>query len=411
MAAGLLFALAACAREERAPVSAPLQVRLGVEVAVSELPAVLAGKRVGLITNHSGRDHAGTSTIDLLHEHPGLELVALYAPEHGIRGEATGHIADEMDEKTGLPIYSLYGEHRKPTPEMLEGVEALVFEAQDVGVRQYTYITTMAMGMQAAAEKGIPFVVLDRPNPIGGVVVEGNLLDPEYSNFAGYYPIASRHGMTIGELARMFNEEFGIGADLTVVAMEGWRREAWFDDTDVPWVKPSPNLPTLEGAIHYPGTVFFEGTNVSEGRGSERPFELIGAPWMSRAAEVADSMNALGLAGVRFEAVEYDIAPGARKYGGEHLQGVRLVVTDRESYRPVTAALLLMDMIRRLHPAEFEWRGGNNPDSPGNYTLDRLIGTDRVRLAIENGTLPALLEEWKADEEKFRAMRKPYLLY
>lgn len=379
------------------------EVRPGVDVLAEAPPAVLAGKRIGLITNQTGVGRDGRPTIDIVAGVPGMELAALFSPEHGIRGVAAEgeRVISGRDERTGLPIHSLYGETRKPTPEMLRGIQALVFDIQDVGARPYTYVSTMALGMQAAKEAGIPFVVLDRPNPIGGTAVEGGVLDPAFATFVGMYPIPARHGMTVGELARLFNAEFGIGADLTVVPARGWRRDAWFDRTGLPWVNPSPNIRSLAAAAHYPGTVFLEGTNLSEGRGTGRPFEQTGAPWL-RAAEVADSMNALRLPGVRFEAVEVAVQPSAAKYPGQTLPGIRWILTDREVYRPVEAALLLIALVRRLHPREFEWRVAH---------FDRLAGTDRLRHAIERGTLPALLREWQAEARAFDAKRRPYLLY
>lgn len=396
----LAFAPLACAPATIRPV---VEVRPGVEVAAAQPPAVLQGRRVGLITNHTGRDRGGTSTIDRLAAAPGVELVALFSPEHGIRGSvADGEkIASETDARTGLPIHSLYGETRKPTPAMLRGVEALVFDIQDVGARPYTYVSTMALGMQAAAEQGIPFVVLDRPNPITGTRVEGGVLDTAFATFVGMYPVPARHGMTAGELAQMFNRAFGIGADLTVVPVEGWRRGAWLDETGLPWVNPSPNLRSLDAATHYPGTVFFEGTNVSEGRGTDRPFEQVGAPWL-RAADVVAEMEALRLPGVRFEAGEMAIAAGAGKFPGQTVPSVRLVLVDREAYWPVETSLRLIDAIHRLHPGALEWRVAH---------FDRLAGTDRLRAAIVAGTLPALLREWEAEAERFRAAREPYLLY
>ena len=401
LAPALLLALAACA-PAMVPTPRSAAVRPGVEVFVDAVPAAVRGKRVGLITNHTGLDRSGRSTIDLLHGSPGVELVALYGPEHGLRGTAAPgeKVASGRDERTGLPFHSLYGETQKPTPAMLQGVEALVFDIQDVGARQYTYVYTMALGMQAAREKGIPFVVLDRPNPIGGTRVEGNLLDTAFASFVGMYPIPVRHGMTAGELARLFNREFGIGANLTVVPVEGWRRGAWQDATGLPWVNPSPNIRRLEAAIHYPGTVFFEGTNLSEGRGTQLPFEQTGAPWLDAEA-VAAEMNTLRLPGVRFEAVRFAVEPTAAKFPGQTLPGVRLVLTDRETYRPVEATLLLIDAIRRRHPREFQW----------SRTIDRLAGTGRLRQAVEAGTLRELLREWERDAERFRRTREPYLLY
>ncbi len=399
----LLLLLAACAPAASAPRPAAA-VRPGVDVLLDAPPAVLHGKRVGLITNHTGVDRAGVSTIDRMAASRDFTLVALFGPEHGLRGTAAPgeKVASGRDERTGLPVHSLYGETRKPTPEMLRGVEALVFDIQDVGSRTYTYVSTMALAMQAAEEAGIPFVVLDRPNPIGGTVIEGNLLEPAFATFVGMYPIPVRHGMTAGELAELFNTEFGIGAELTVVPVEGWRRDAWFDETGLPWTAPSPNLPRLESAVHYPGTVFLEGTNLSAGRGSSHPFEQAGAPWL-RADEVVREMRAKRLPGVRFEAVEFTPrSPGDGKFPDQPLRGVRLVTTDRDAYRPVATSLLLVETVRRLHPREFQW-------IPAHF--DRLAGTDRARKAMEAGTLPDLLRAWEADAERFHAMRLRSLQY
>ncbi len=390
--------------------SAQAHVRLGVDRLADALPATLIGKRVGLITNHSGHDRARTPTIDLLAARTDLKLVALFAPEHGIRGGGSGTINFETDQKTGLPVHSLYGETRQPTAAMLENVDALVFDIQDVGVRQYTYLSTMGLAMQTAAARKIPFVVLDRPNPVGGNIVEGNIREQGLESFVGLYPIASRHGLTAGELAQLYNKEFGIGADLHVVQLQGWKRELWLDKTDLPWTGPSPNLPRFEGVIHYPGTVFFEGTNLSEGRGSDNPFEQTGAPWL-RAREVADVMNARRLPGVRFAVVEFAVLPGARKFPGQTLPGVRMTVTDREQYRPVATTMRLIEVIRRLHPTDFQWRSSRAADGRESFTLDRLAGSSRIRAAIEAGTLESLLAEWERDAQRFRELRKPYLLY
>ena len=377
----------------------------GVEQFLADVPAAVRDKRVGLITNHTGVDARGTSIIDRLHRSRQVKLVALFAPEHGIRGTAADgvKISSGTDRKTGLPIHSLYGATRKPTARMLANIDALLFDMQDVGARPYTYISTMALAMQAARKKGIPFIVLDRPNPIGGHIVEGNILDTAFASFTGIYPVALRHGMTIGELARMFNDDFGIGAHLIVIPMRGWRREMWFDETGLSWVNPSPNIRRLETAIHYPGTVFIEATNLSEGRGSELPLEQAGAPWL-RAHEVADSMNTLKLPGVRFEAGQFTPATGTAKYGGIALQSVRFLLTDRETYRPVRTALLFIDLVRRMHPDDFRWqeRGAG---------LDRFAGTDELRKAITGNTLRGLLAAWDEDAETFRAMRRGFLLY
>jgi uncharacterized protein YbbC (DUF1343 family) len=387
----------------------PAPVRPGVEVFVENPPEVVRGKRVGLITNHSGIDRQRRATIDLLRAMPELELVALFSPEHGIRGIADSRVESSVDEATGLPIHSLYSDTRKPTPEMLEGIDVLVYDIMDLGVRQYTYESTLALAMQAAAENGIPIVVLDRPNPVTGTIMEGNILEPGFESFVGIYPVLSRHGMTVGELARMYNVEQGIGADLTVVPVEGWTRDQWFDETGLPWVNPSPNIRRLEAAIHYPGVVFFEAINVSEGRGTETPFEQIGAPWLKN-EEVAAEMNAMNLPGIRFEPVEFHIAEGAGKYPGEHVKGVRFIITDRETYRPIETSLLMIELIRRLHPTEFRWRGANGRPSQ-MLTIERHGGTARLRQAIEAGTVRELLREWERDQDTFREKRAPYLLY
>jgi uncharacterized protein YbbC (DUF1343 family) len=407
-----LFLLAACSRTE-APPPAPAAamsspdtssvVRPGIETFLADVPPALRGKRVGLITNHTGIDRARTPDIDLIARHPQLKLVALLAPEHGIRGnvEAGDRVADETDPTTGVPIYSLYtSEDRGPTPEMLRDVDVLVYDLQEVGGRTWTYVSTMALSMQAAARKGIPFVVLDRPNPIGGEIVEGALLDPRFRSFVGMYPIPARHGMTVGELATLFNREHGIGVELVVARVAGWRRSQWQDETGLPWVNPSPNLRSLAGLTSYPGSVYFEGTNLSEGRGTDRPFEQIGAPWLN-AAEVARAMNEMRLPGIRFEAATMAVAPTAGKHPGQTIPAIRFVVTDRRAYRPVRTSLLLIDEIRRQHPRDFAW----------TRTIDRLTGSDKVRLAIEGGRLLPLLDEWDREAAAFAESRRPFLLY
>ncbi len=408
-ALSLLASLAACATTPNSSTRPAPGVRPGVERFVENPPDIVRGKRVGLITNQSGMNRAGTSTIDLLRAMPDFRLVALFSPEHGIRGLAETLVTSTTDEKTGLPIHSPYGADRKPTLAMLEGIDVLVYDILDLGVRQYTYESTLALAMQAAATKGIPIVVLDRPNPVTGTIGEGNILEPKFETFVGIYPVLSRHGMTLGELAKMYNVEQKIGANLTVVPVEGWRRDMWYDETGIPWVNPSPNIRRLEAAIHYPGTVFFEATNISEGRGSEAPFEQIGAPWL-RNREVVDSMNAMRLPGVRFEVVEYTNSGTPRKFPGQAIKGVRFVITDRETYRPIPASLHLIALIRRMHPTEFRWAGSNDRDG-GLITIQRHGGTDKLRTAIENGTLPALLREWERDQATFMAKRSAYLLY
>jgi uncharacterized protein YbbC (DUF1343 family) len=378
-------------------------VRPGVEEFLSAVPARLRHKRVGLITNHTGIDRSGTSDIDLIARHKDLTLVLLLAPEHGIRGNAAEGvtIADDIDPGTGVHIASLYAaEDRGPTPEMLKDVDALVYDLQEVGGRTWTYVSTMALAMQAAAKKKIPFVVLDRPNPIGGEIVEGALLDPRFKSFVGMYPIPARHGMTVGELATLFNQRYGLGAELIVVRAANWRRSQWFDQTGLPWVNPSPNLRSFAALQSYPGSVYFEGTNLTEGRGTDRPFEQVGASWLN-AAEVVRAMNERRLPGIRFEAITVVVAATAAKFNGQTIPAIRFVITDREAYRPVRTSLLLIDEIRRWHPREFAWSG----------TIDRLTGSDRVRLAIEAGRLLPLLDEWDAEAAEFSKSRKPFLLY
>jgi uncharacterized protein YbbC (DUF1343 family) len=389
--------------------AAAAQVRPGVEVFLENPPASLHGKRVGLITNHSGIDRQRRTTIDLLSASPHFKVVALFSPEHGIRGVAESRVESGTDEKTGLPIHSLYGQTNKPTQQMLENVDALIYDIQDLGVRQYTYESTLALAMQAAADKKIPIIVLDRPNPVTGTIMEGNLLEKGFESFVGIYPVLSRHGMTVGELARMYNAEQKIGADLTVVPVQGWRRSMWWDETGLPWINPSPNIRRLEAAIHYPGTVFFEAINVSEGRGTDAPFEQIGAPWLKH-VEVANAMNAMKLPGVRFEPTTIPVAAAGRKYGGQTLNGVRFIITDRNVYRPIAASYLMIDLIRKLHPTEFQWRGANQRE-PQMTSMGRLGGSGKIQQAVDAGTMAALLKSWEKDQADFAKRREPYLLY
>jgi len=375
----------------------------GIEVFLSDVPAALRGKRVGLITNQSAIDHARTPDIDLIANHKDLKLVALFAPEHGIRGTvaAGAHIENEVDSKTGVPVYSLYGgEDRAPNAEMLKNVDVLVYDLLEVGGRTWTYVSTMALSMEAAKKKGIPFVVLDRPNPIGGEIVEGALVDPKFKSFVGIYPIPARHGMTVGELAKLFNERHQIGADLIVIKATNWRRNVWFDQTGFPWTNPSPNLRSLAALNSYPGTVYFEGTNLTEGRGTDRPFEQIGAPWLN-ASEVARAMNDRNLPGIRFEPITMSIESTAGKYPGQTIPAIRFVITDRHAYRPVRTALLLIDEIYRRHKTDFAWRP----------SIDRLTGSDKVRAAVESGQLPALLAEWDRAAAEFKEGSRQFLLY
>ena len=378
-------------------------VKPGLETFLANVPERLRGKRFAFLTNSSAIDRSSTSAIDLVAQHKDLKLVALLAPEHGIRGDAMNgvRIEDEVDPKTGVPVYSLYkAEDRGPSDAMLKDADFILYDLQEVGGRTWTYVSSMALSMQAAARKKIPIVVLDRPNPIGGEIIEGALLDSAFKSFVGIYPIPARHGMTVGELAQLFNQKYGIGADLIVAKVEGWKRSQWQDETGIPWVNPSPNLRSLAALTSYPGTVYFEGTTLSEGRGTDRPFEQIGAPWLN-ATEVARVMNEKRLPGIRFEAITMAVAPTAAKHKGLTIPAIRFVITDRNAYRPVRTSLMLIDEIKRQHPKDFAWRP----------SIDRLTGTDKVRLAIDAGQLAPVLEQWDREAEQFRESRKPYLLY
>ncbi|PFG14936.1 exo-beta-N-acetylmuramidase NamZ family protein [Bacillus sp. es.036] len=382
--------------------------KLGVEVLLEDQKELIEGKSVGLITNPTGVDQELNSIVDLLHNDSDVDLKALYGPEHGVRGSAQAgeYVEYYIDEETGLPVYSLYGATKKPTPEMLEGIDVLLFDIQDVGTRFYTYIYTMAYAMEAAAENDIEFIVLDRPNPLGGEAVEGPVLNDEYSSFVGKYEIPLRHGMTVGELAQLFNEEFEIGANLTVVEMDKWKREMYYDDTPLEWVLPSPNMPTLDTALVYPGAALIEGTNVSEGRGTTKPFELIGAPFIN-ATELANELNGLELPGVDFRAASF--TPSFSKHAGKLTHGVQIHVTDKEAFEPVTTGLSLVKTIHDLYPEDFEFRAEN---SAGVSFFDLLVGNGWIREAIEEGeSVEEMQQKWEADLEEFKEVREDYLLY
>jgi beta-N-acetylhexosaminidase len=382
--------------------SAP--VRPGLDVLLTDSINLVDGLRVGLITNHTGVDAEGVHGIDRLMESPQIELVALYSPEHGIRGETEGglEIDTGVDERTGLPIHSLYGATLKPTPAMLEGIDVLLFDIQDIGARFYTYVSTMAKAMEAAGEEGIPFVVLDRPNPIGGEAVQGTVLDPAFATFVGLFPIPTRHGMTPGELAGLFAGEFGIEVDLTVVPAEGWRRNMRFEDTNLPWIPPSPNMPSIESALHYPGTCLFEGTNLSEGRGTDIPFQIVGAPWLDGEV-LAAALEGYGIPGVDIQPYTFTPRePRGRKFVDQEIQGVRLAVSSSE-YDPTLMAVALLVETYRMSGDRWEWREGH---------FDRLAGTNRLREGILAGLdVPALREGWDQELQAFRELRAPYLLY
>jgi uncharacterized protein YbbC (DUF1343 family) len=387
-------------------------IRLGVENLLIEQKTLLNGLRIGLICNQASVDHQFRHAADLFFEDAGLDLTTLFGPQHGIRGDVqdnmveTGHTTDKV---TGLPIYSLYSETRIPTEEMMANIDAMVFDLQDVGCRIYTFVYTMANCMIACAKYGKKMFVCDRPNPITGKYVEGNILEAGHESFVGQYTIAARHGMTAGELAQMFNDDYGIHCDLTVIKMENWAREDWYDDTDAPWVLPSPNMPTVDTAVVFPATVVFEGTKVSEGRGTTKPFELAGAPYII-AHDYARAMNELDLPGIIFRAAEF--LPTFQKHAETGCGGVQLHVTDREAFAPVRAGLAMVKMIRDMYGDKLEWK-----DPPYEYVYDRnpfdvICGTDKIRKVIDAGgpmsDIDAILED---GYDGFLRMREKHLLY
>jgi uncharacterized protein YbbC (DUF1343 family)/CubicO group peptidase (beta-lactamase class C family) len=371
----------------------------GLDVLAAEGFARLRGKRVGLVTNQTGRSRQGMSTIDLLAGAKDVRLVALFSPEHGIRGELDANVGSSRDEKTGLPIYSLYGDTRRPTVAMLEGMDTLVVDLQDVGARFYTYPATVAYVMEEAARNRLPVVVLDRPNPIDGFDIEGPAQDPPAVGFNGYVPMPIRHGLTIGELARLFNGERKLGAELTVVAMTNWRRDEWFDATSLPWVNPSPNMRNLVAATLYPGVGAIEGTNVSVGRGTDTPFEQVGAPWVDGVA-LAGALNARALPGIRFYPVTFTPATGAR-LGGQACQGVFMIVTDRDRIRPVRVGLEIAAALAKLYGPQFKLEDAA-----------LLFGSSALLARVRAGDDPAsIAAAWGEDEAKWRLMRSKYVLY
>ena len=385
-----------------------MNVRLGCErLFDNDVIGLVQGRRIGLITNHSGVDGDLRATADRLHAADGMELRLLFGPEHGIRGDAEDGVAIDTgsDAQTGVAAVSLYGERREPTADELAGLDVMLFDIQDVGVRFYTYLYTMSLSMVACARAGVPFVVLDRPNPLGGVDVEGNMLDPAFASFVGLFPIPVRYGLTIGELARLFNEQFGIGADLHVVDMLGWRRSMYWQDTGLPWVAPSPNMPTPDTVAVYPGMCFIEGTNVSEGRGTTRPFEQVGAPYIDGFA-LAESLTAQDLPGVRFRPVFF--RPAFGKYAGQTCRGVQLHTCPGAPFSPVRVGFSVLAAIRRACPEDFLWRTSQK----GIHNFDKLAGTDRIRLAIDDGaTIDDLLFDWGQQRADFEDTRQKYLHY
>lgn len=388
-------------------------VKVGLNVLVEKRMDLLRGKRIGIITNQTGISSDGHHIVDVLSKAPDIKIVALFAPEHGIRGEipAGEAVATYTDSATGLPVFSLYGRTKKPTLEMLKKIDLLVFDIQDIGTRFYTYVSTMSLAMEAAADAGIEFIVLDRPNPITGSRVEGPVLKKGFSSFIGLHPIPIRHGMTVGELALLINHEGylpeGKKVRLKVVPMENWRRSTWFDGTGLPWIKPSPNIFSLESALLFPATGLLEGTNVSEGRGTYKTFQYVGAPWID-GEKLTEELRGRHLQGVTFRPIAFvpkDI-PGIAmnpKYEGQLCKGVFIQVTDREVFQPLALGIHLLCAIKKLYPSEFAWRG--------DY-FDKLMGTNKVRLAIDRGENPEnILLSWKENLNAFERIRCKYLLY
>ena len=388
------------------------RVKLGVERLLDERIDLLRGARVGLVCNQASVDHGFRHVADLFHEHPDINLTTLFGPQHGIRGDVqdnmieTGHATDR---KTGLPIYSLYSETREPTEEMLRDVDIIVFDLQDVGTRIYTFVYTLANCMRAAKKFGKKVIACDRPNPIGGTRVAGVVLDPAFASFVGQFPIATRHGMTVCELGRMFNEQFEIGSDLECVTMAGWSRELWYDETDGPWVLPSPNIPTPHTTVVFPATVHLEGTQMSEGRGTTKPFEFAGAPYID-ADEFAAALARFDLPGVYFRSCGF--MPTFQKHAGQACGGIQIHVTDRELFEPVIAGIAIVKSAFDMYGDQFRWKG-----PPYEYEYDRnpfdlISGTSKVREAIERGdSLGTIRDSWADPLEEFGRLRQRFLLY
>jgi uncharacterized protein YbbC (DUF1343 family) len=386
------------------------RVRTGLEELLAH-PRGLRGLRIGLIAN------ASSVTADLVHaslllrDARTLRLVSLFGPEHGLRGDAQDlvEVGDGSDPLTGLPVHSLYGATRTPTRAMLEGLDALVFDVQDVGSRYYTFIYTMLHALEACARHGRRLIVLDRPNPLGGVGLEGNVLDPRFASFVGLHALPVRHGMTVGELALLFREERALAAPLTVVPMKGWRREMSFEETGLPWVLPSPNMPTVDTAWVYPGGCLVEGTNLSEGRGTTRPFELVGAPWLDP-WRLARALESEEIPGALFRPTFF--TPAFQKHGGRLCGGVQVHVQDRRRFPAYLTYLLLIAHARRQDPSRFAWRQPPYEYETVKLPIDILCGTDRIRRALEARRSPrGLVPSWQKQLSAFRRRRKPYLLY
>lgn len=408
---------------EKAPVVKP-----GIEILSESFPSFLEGKRVGLVTNPTGINSKFESSIEIFAKNPKIKLVALYGPEHGVRGNAQAgeYVPFYIDDKYGIPVFSLYGQSMRPSPlmlknideimrdfdtkkdektlkeDMIRGIDVMIFDIQDVGTRIYTYIATMAYCMEACAEAGVKFVVLDRPNPINGIFIEGPILKyPEFSSFVGVYPIPVRHGMTVGELARLFNEKFmRKKVDIIAISMKGWKRRMWFDETGLPWVIPSPNMPTLDTATVYPGQVFLEGTNVSEGRGTTKPFELFGAPWID-GYELTKKLNSLNLPGVKFR--EAWFTPTFSKYSGELCGGSQIHITERNKFKPFETTLHIIKVISEMSHEKFKFH---------DEYFDKIMGNSEIRKMLLKGeSIEKIVKFYQEELKKFNELRKEFLLY
>jgi uncharacterized protein YbbC (DUF1343 family) len=388
----------------------PGVVRLGSDVLIAS--GRLHGARVGVVCNHASIDHAFRHIVDRLAAADAVRLTAIFGPQHGFRSDVQDNMVETAHGEHAsrrVPVYSLYSETREPTAEMLRDVDVLVVDLQDVGSRIYTFIYTMANCLRAARRHDVPIVVCDRPNPIGGVRIEGTCLVPGYESFVGQFPIPMRHGLTIAELAALFNEHWEIGAPLEIVRMERWRRGTYADHTGLPWVMPSPNMPTLDTAIVYPGTVLFEGTMLSEGRGTTRPFELVGAPGID-AERFADAMNALDLPGVWFRPAVFE--PTFQKHAQRTCGGCQIHVVNRDDFRPVLTGVALIAMFRRFDPGGFQWRPPPYEYEREKWPIDILAGSDMLRRHIEADGPPAdIAASWQDDELAFAGLRKRFLLY
>jgi len=390
----------------------PTVVSLGIDRLLDTDRALVKGAKVGLVCNPASVDASFRHTADRLMADPDVQLMALFGPQHGFRSNLQDNMIESphaLDARRQVPVYSLYSEVREPSAAMLSDLDVLLVDLPDVGTRVYTFVYTMANCMRAAARHGVRVVVCDRPNPIGGEAVEGSLLREPWTSFVGQFPIPLRHGLTIGELARLFNDEFGIGCALDVVPLDGWRREMYLDQTGQPWIIPSPNLPTLDSAIVYPGAVLIEGTMLSEGRGTTRPFELIGAPWID-GERLADAMNDRGLPGVHFRPVFFE--PTFQKHARETCGGCQIHVTDRAAFAPVRTAVELIAEFHREDPKRYAWRQPPYEYEHDKEPIDILFGSDRLRTVVDSGgDVQALIASWTADQDAFRRLRQPFLMY